>query len=84
MGEEHIQEAAFRDGEAGPLCPHLGVPWDRETRATFPLRAHSCWRAGSPEPIPPPYQAAICLAAGHPGCPRYRDAAAPPPWEARP
>ena len=50
----------------------------------FPLRAHRCWRTGTPEPIPSPYQAAICLAAGHPGCPRYRDAAAPPPWQPRP
>lgn len=61
------------------LCPYLGLAGDRTTTRTLPDSSHRCYAqdpAGSPDTG---YQAAVCLAAAHTGCPFFAAPAAPAP-----
>jgi hypothetical protein len=62
-----------------PSCPLLGLPDDPVTRFSFPSVAHRCRATDRPRPIDLAHQAAFCLAATYPDCPRYQAAAAPRP-----
>jgi LysM domain len=60
-----------------PSCPLLGLPDDPSTRFSYPSVAHRCRSTDRPRPIDLGHQAAFCLAAAYPDCPRYQAAAAP-------
>jgi LysM repeat protein len=60
-----------------PSCPLLGLPDDPSTRFSYPSVAHRCRATDRPRPIELGHQAAFCLAATYPECPRYQAAAAP-------
>ena len=58
-----------------PSCPLLGLPDDPVTRFSYPSVAHRCRATDRPRPIDLAHQAAFCLAATYPDCPRYQAAA---------
>ena len=58
-----------------PSCPLLGLPNDQLSRFSYPSVGHRCRADDRPWPIDLGHQAAFCLAAMYPECPRYRAAA---------
>jgi len=58
-----------------PSCPLLGLPDDQLSRFSYPSVGHRCRADDSPRPIDLGHQAAFCLTAMYPECPRYRAAA---------
>jgi LysM domain len=66
-----------RRAAESPSCPLLGLPDDPSTRFSYPSVAHRCRATDRPRPIDLGHQAAFCLAATYPDCPRYLAAAAP-------
>jgi LysM repeat protein len=58
-----------------PSCPLLGLPDDQLSRFSYPSVGHRCRADDRPRPIDLGHQAAFCLTAMYPECPRYRAAA---------
>lgn len=58
-----------------PSCPLLGLPDDQLSRFSYPSVGHRCRADDSPRAIDLGHQAAFCLTAMYPECPRYRAAA---------
>jgi hypothetical protein len=58
-----------------PSCPLLGLPDDQLSRFSYPSVGHRCRADDSPRPIDLGHQAAFCLTAMYPECPRYQAAA---------
>jgi cell division septation protein DedD len=64
-----------RRAAESPSCPLLGLPDDQLSRFSYPSVGHRCRADDRPRPIDLGHQAAFCLTAMYPECPRYRAAA---------
>ncbi|MGB8644255.1 MAG: hypothetical protein WCF84_03405 [Anaerolineae bacterium] len=57
---------------SAPLCPYLGSWQDPSTAFFYPTSGNACYTDTEGETIDKETQAALCLSANHPQCPRFR------------